>query len=38
LLHSLVHFRGNVVVGRLQAYALGWLMLIALWGRQLFLV
>lgn len=37
LLHSLVHLRGNVVVRRLQAYALGWLMLIALWGRQLFL-
>lgn len=36
LLHTFVHLRGNVVVRRLRAYALGWLMLIALWGRQLF--
>ncbi|MGQ0700211.1 MAG: MAPEG family protein [Panacagrimonas sp.] len=38
LLHSFVHLFGNVVVRRLQAYALGWLVLIVLWGRQLFLV
>lgn len=37
LLHTFVHLRGNVVVHRLQAYALGWLMLIALWGRQVLL-
>lgn len=37
LLHSVVHLRGNVVVRRLQAYALGWILLIAMWVRQLFL-
>lgn len=37
LLHTLAHLGGNVVVRRLQAYALGWVLLIAMWGRQLFL-
>lgn len=37
LLHSVVHLRGNIVVRRLQAYALGWVLLVALWVRQLFL-
>lgn len=35
LAHSWVHLRGNVVVRRLQAYALGWFTIVALWIRLL---
>ena len=35
LLHTWVHLRGNVVLRRLQAYALGWLAIAALWIRLL---
>lgn len=31
LVHSFVHLRSNVVVRRLQAYAIGWLAIIGLW-------
>lgn len=35
LVHTWVHLRGNVVVRRLQAYALGWLAIVGLWVRLL---
>lgn len=37
LLHTAFHLGGNNVVHRLMAYALGWLLLIALWIRLLLL-
>jgi hypothetical protein len=37
LLHTAVHLGGNNIVHRLAAYALGWLLLMALWLRLLML-
>ena len=37
LLHTAIHLSGNVVVHRLTAYALGWLLLVALWVRLMLL-
>jgi len=37
LLHTAIHLGGNNIVYRLMAYALGWLLLMALWLRILLL-
>jgi len=37
LLHTAIHLSSNVVVHRLTAYALGWLLLMALWVRLMLL-